>query len=147
MEYLTISRIFIKAPGQYKRAFLFTEIDDLDLTYFISFNVKVIALAIKKLIDYIRTKQKGVVDMGYHLKKYPDLNERQRQLLRSAIDNPDSQYTIEAHKTVNDVTYETARRDLIDLQQKTLLNKIQKGRKFYFIPSKNLIKILKSNTP
>lgn len=145
MEYLTISRIFIKAPNQYKRAFLYTEIDDLDLTYFISFNIKVVTIAIKKLIEYIRNKQKEVVGIGYHLKKYPDLNERQRDLLRHAIDNSDAQYTIETHKTINSVTYETARRDLTSLQKKSLLNKIQKGKKFYFIPSKDLIKILKSN--
>ncbi|OGX16451.1 MAG: hypothetical protein A2166_01015 [Omnitrophica WOR_2 bacterium RBG_13_41_10] len=145
MEYLTISRIFIKAPAQYKRAFLYTEMDDLDLTYFISFNIKVIIMAIKILVEYIRNKQKGVVGIGYHLKKYPELNERQRDLLRHAIDNPDSQYTIEAHQTINSVTYETARKDLAYIQNKGLFNRVKKGRKFYFIPSKNLIKILKSN--
>lgn len=145
MEYLTISRIFIKAPAQYARAFLYTEMDDSDLTYFISFNVKVIIVAIKKLIEYIRNKQKEVADIGYHLKKYPELNERQRDLLRHAVDNHDTQYTIEAHQTVNNITYETARRDLSLLQEKNLLDKVKKGRKFYFIPSKNLLKILKSH--
>jgi Fic family protein len=144
MEYLTISRIFIKAPAQYARAFLYTEMDDLDLTYFISFNIKVIIVAIKKLIEYIRNKQKEVINIGYHLKKYPELNERQRDLLRHAVDNPDSQYTIEAHQTVNNVTYETARKDLLSLQDKSLLDKVKKGRKFYFTPSKILLKILKS---
>lgn len=145
MEYLTISRIFIKAPGQYKRAFLYTEIDDLDLTYFISFNIKVITIAIKILIEYIRNKQKEVANVGLHLKKYPELNGRQRGLLRHAIDNPDSQYTIEAHQTINSVTYETARKDLANLQNKGLFDKVKRGKKFYYIPSKNLIKILKSN--
>ena len=145
MEYLTISRIFIKAPAQYKRAFLCTETDDLDLTYFISFNIKVITIAIKALVEYIRNKQKEVANVGLHLKKYPELNVRQKELLKHAIDNPDSQYTIEAHQTTNNVTYETARRDLAGLQNKDLLDKIQKGKKFYYTPSKNLIKILKSH--
>jgi len=145
MEYLTISRIFIQAPGQYKRSFLYTEIDDLDLTYFISFHTKAIIIAIKKLIEYIRDKKKEIVGIGHHLRKYPDLNERQRDLLRHAIDNSDSQYTIEAHQKINSVTYETARKDLTSLRIKHLFDKIQKGRKFYFIPSKHLIKILKSN--
>jgi Fic family protein len=144
MEYLTISRIFIQATGQYKRAFLYTEIDDSDLTYFITFNIKVIIIAIKKLVGYIRDKQKEIVGIGYHLKKHADLNERQRDLLRHAIDSPDSEYTIEAHKTINNVTYETARKDLINLQKKGFLDKIKKGKKFYFTPSKNLIKILKT---
>jgi Fic family protein len=134
MEYLTISSIFIKAPAQYARAFLYTEMDDLDLTYFISFN---------KLIEYIRNKQKEVAGIGDYFKKYPELNERQRDLLRHAIDNPDSQFTIETHLTINNVTYETARKDLLSLQEKGLLDKVKKGRKFYFIPTKRLLKIVK----
>jgi Fic family protein len=96
------------------------------------------------LVGYIRDKQKEIVGIGYHLKKHADLNERQRDLLRHAIDSPDSEYTIEAHKTINNVTYETARKDLINLQKKGFLDKIKKGKKFYFTPSKNLIKILKT---
>ncbi|MCK9432318.1 MAG: Fic family protein [Candidatus Omnitrophica bacterium] len=143
MEYLTISRIFIQAPTQYKRAFLYTELDDLDLTYFISFNIRVITLAIKVLKEYIVRKQKEISNISVHLKKYPELNERQREVLGVAIDNPDSQYTIEGHQTTNNVTYETARRDLADLEEKKLLDKVKKGKKFYYVASKNLIKTLK----
>ncbi len=69
---------------------------------------------------------------------------RQRELLKHAMDNPDSQYMIEAHRTTNNVTYETARRDLASLQNKALLDKVKKGKKFYYTPSKHLIKTLKS---
>ncbi|MBU4348795.1 Fic family protein [bacterium] len=143
MEYLTISRIFIQAPAQYKRAFLYTELDDLDLTYFMSFNIKVITLAIKILKEYILRKQKEISNVSTHLKKYPELNERQIVVLRIAIDNPDSQYTIEGHQVTNSVTYETARRDLAYLEEKGLLDKVKKGKKFYYVASRNLIKTLK----
>ena len=49
-EYLTISRVFLKAPAQYARAFLYTEYDSLDLTYFISFHLKAVIIAIRELI-------------------------------------------------------------------------------------------------
>src|SRR6202008_5043177 len=33
-EYLSISRLILKAKGQYARAFQYTEVDEHDLTYF-----------------------------------------------------------------------------------------------------------------
>jgi Fic family protein len=137
-EFLTISRIFLKAPSQYARAFLYTENDDLDLTYFISFHLKVISIAISELISYMLNKQKEVRKIDRYLKQYQDLNERQKALIKHAMDNPESQYIISMHKTVNNITYETARTDLLELVKLGLLDKIKKGRKFYFVPLKNL---------
>ncbi|MDD5292650.1 MAG: Fic family protein, partial [Candidatus Omnitrophica bacterium] len=137
-ESLTISKIFIKAPAQYARAFLYTEMDELDLTYFMSFNIKVIKIAIQKLIEYIKIKQVEIKGITQHLQKYPELNHRQRELLRHSLDNLDAQYTVQEHKTINNITYETARRDLLYLTEKKLLIKTKKGRKFYFMPSLDL---------
>lgn len=137
-ESLTISRIFIKAPAQYARAFLYTEMDELDLTYFMSFNIKVIKIAIQKLIEYIKTKQVEIKGIARHLQKYPELNHRQRELFKHSLDNPDAQYTVQEHKTIHNITYETARRDLLYLAEKKLLMKTKKGRKFYFMPSSEL---------
>jgi len=142
-EYLTISRVFLKAPVQYARAFLYTEFDDLDLTYFISFHLKVVTIAIRELIEYIRRKQKEVRKIDSLFKKYPELNERQRALIRHAFDNPDVQFTINAHQNINNITYETARTDLLNLTKEQLLNKIKKGRKFYFIATQKLYSKMK----
>lgn len=144
-EYLTISRIFIQAPAQYARAFLYTEIDDLDLTYFISFHLRVIKIAINGLIDYIKRKQKEIKDIAYHLKKYPELNNRQKDLIRHALDNPDSQYAISMHQNIHNVTYEAARRDLLYIANKGFLTKTKKGRKFYFVPSDKLHKKIRAH--
>lgn len=137
-EYLTISRVFLKAPAQYARAFLYTEFDSLDLTYFISFHLKAVTIAIGELIDYIKNKQKEIRKIDYLLKRYPDLNDRQKSLIKHAFDNPDTQYTIATHQNINNITYETARTDLLYLVKEQLLNKIKKGKKFYFMPGNKL---------
>lgn len=137
-EYLTISRVFLKAPVQYARAFLYTEFDNLDLTYFISFHLKAVTIAIRELVDYIKHKQKEIHKIDYIVKKYPDLNDRQKSLIKDAFDNPDNQYTISTHQNINNITYETARTDLLYLAKEQLLNKIKKGRKFYFVPAQKL---------
>ena len=133
-KYLTISRVFLKAPAQYARAFLYTEFDDLDLTYFLSFHLKVVTIAIRELVGYIKYKQKEVRKIDFLFKKYPELNDRQRELIRQAFDKPDAQFTISTHQNTNNITYETARTDLLNLAKEQFLTKIKKGRKFYFIP-------------
>lgn len=142
-EYLTISRIFIEAPAQYAKAFLYTEMDELDLTYFVTFHLKVIKRAVDELIEYIKNKQKELKDISYHLKKYPELNDRQKNLIKHALDNPEIQYTLVSHQNVHNITYESARRDLLYLVEKEFLIKMKRGRKFYFTLSDNIFKKIK----
>lgn len=74
------------------------------------------------------------------LKKYPELNERQKAIIKHALDNPDKQYTISAHQNYHSVTYEVARRDLLYLTKKQFLIKTKKGKKFYYISNHQLKK-------
>jgi len=74
----------------------------------------------------------------FYLKKYPDLNVRQKQLLKSILDNPEAECTLSVHQKLNGVTYETARRDLLSLEEKKLVEKKKVGRKFIFVPSSTL---------
>ena len=138
-EYLTISKVFLAAPAQYARAFLYTEIDDLDLTYFISFHLKVINTAIEELIKHIKDKQRSAQDSAKYLIKFPGLNSRQEELLKSAFDNPGRRYTIAYHRRVHDVTYESARRDFVELCQRELFIKSKKGREFIFVINKSVV--------
>jgi len=142
-EFLTISRIFLKAPAKYAKAFLYTEMDELDMTYFLSFNLRTIRTAIDELLEYILRKQKEIKEISYYLKKLPQLNDRQRGLIKHALEHPDSRYTISYHQTVHNITYEAARRDLLDLAKNYYLIKTKEGRKFYFMPSENLDKKIK----
>ncbi|MBI4384795.1 MAG: Fic family protein [Nitrospinae bacterium] len=137
MEYLSISSIFLKAPVQYARSFLYSEIDDRDLTYFIVYNLRVIRTAIDNLKFYIARKQKEVRLFDENLRGYPELNSRQSALLKHACRHPNFFYSIKNHQIRHGVTYQTARTDLLDLAKKKLMEKIKKGKTFYFILSKN----------
>ena len=59
-EFVSISRFLKKAPAQYARAFLHTETDGNDLTYFIVHQVDVIRRAIDDLDAYLETKVRQV---------------------------------------------------------------------------------------
>ena len=138
IEYLSISRIIVKSPSQYARAFLYSEIDDQDITYFIVFHLRVIHLAIELLNAYLKRQQKQIQEAEKYLKNYPGLNNRQITILQHALSHPDAEYTVEYYKNVHDIVYQTARTDLLGLQKKGLFKVIKRGGTFYFTPNEVL---------
>ena len=143
IEYLSISRIIVRSPSQYARAFLYSEIDDQDITYFIVFHLRVIRLAIELLNAYLKRQQKQIQEAEKYLKSYPGLNNRQITILQHALSHPDAEYTVEYYKNVHDIVYQTARTDLLGLQKKGLFNVLKRGGTFYFTPNEALHSKLK----
>lgn len=137
-EYLAISRYFLRAPVQYARAYLHTETDDRDLTYFVAYNLRVVHLALADLRLYLERKQREQAVSAELLQEYSGLNLRQRNLVAYAIAHPGNAFTIEVHKNMNGIVYQTARTDLLDLVQKGLLHQEKRGKTFVFVPSENL---------
>ena len=139
-EYLSISRIFLKSRSQYLRAFLHSEQDDCDLTYFIVYHVRAIRLAIHELQDYLRRKQGQYREAVSLLKKMSWMNYRQKAIVQHALKHPEFIYTIESHKNSHNIAYQTARTDLLILVKKGYLEKIKSGKAFQFAVPANLPK-------
>jgi Fic family protein len=131
-EYLSISRVMHKASVQYYRSFLYSEIDECDITYFIMFHLRAIKLAIDELKIYLARKQKESREAIKFLKKQPHLNHRQRSLLMSALQRPDNVYTFNTHMAIHGVVYQTARSDVMGLYELGLLEMHKSGKKFTF---------------
>lgn len=144
VEYLPISRIILKAPSKYKMAFIYSEKDQEDITYFIMFNLRAFHLSIEDLRKYVAKKQHELKDASKLVRRIPGLNHRQRELINHAIHHPDSIYTILHHMTIHGIVYQTARADLLGLGKKGILFKELDGRSYIFYPSQDLPKILKT---
>lgn len=132
-QYMPISRYFLKAPAKYARAFLYVEVDDSDLTYFIVYNLKAIRKSIADFTRYISRKQRELGSLSQKLKDRPDLNNRQITLLKHSLMNPGHMYSIQKHKNYHGVTYQTARMDLLKLAEKNMADQLKRGRAFYFV--------------
>jgi len=144
-KYLSISKHFLRTPGQYVRAYLHTEHDGNDLTYFLVFNLDSIRYALNELRGYIKRKQKEISQANSLLSKFRGLNLRQKGLIYHTVQHPNTIYTIEAHKNTHGLAYETARKDLLKLVVKGFLKKQKEGkRKFIFLPTGKAIEKLKS---
>lgn len=148
MEFISISRILKSAPAKYTRAYLHTETDDNDVTYFIVHQLDVINQAIKDLLVYLENKSKEIKTIEQLVRKLPRLhkllNYRQIALINRALKNPDAIFYVESHRGSHNVTYDTARTDLLKLVQMGLLNKMKIGKAFSFTATASLKKNLET---
>jgi len=137
-EFVSISQIILNAPTKYGQAFLYTETDDNDLTYFILYHLNVIHRAIKELHKYIERKSSQLQALETQVRGIATLNHRQRALISHALRHPNHRYTIKSHRISHNVVYQTARFDLLHLEKLNLLKSAKFGRAWHFTPVDNL---------
>ena len=135
-EFLSISTILRRAPAQYAKAYLFTETDDNDTTYFLDYNLRVILRSVDALHEYIRKKTLEIQEVENLLetsKLRYELNHRQMAVVSNALrKSGGGSYTIQSHMKSHNVTYQTARTDLLKLAEVGLVNQYKQGRSFLF---------------
>lgn len=142
IEFTSISRLFVRSRSNYNRAFLYSESDDNDATYFVLHQCRTILDAIDEMYRYLARKMadvkrshellrnSGALDLG--------LNHRQLALIRYAVDHPAVQYTVRAHRNYHNISYQTARTDLLKLSEIGMLLKTKLGREFLFLAPEDL---------
>ena len=147
-EYISISRIIQKAPAQYSRAFLYTETDDNDTTYFILNQLRVITRAIEELHQYLIRKTEMLSRTRQMLQRSSQLstefNHRQLAVINHALSHPGYSYTIKSHQQSHSVTYQTARTDLLALANSGLLAHQKSGRQYVFVVPDDIEQRMKS---
>ena len=132
-EYMPISRTILRSRKKYDLSYLYTEQDEMDLTYFIKYNMQCIDESLRDLREYIKKKQKEQKSIEKILSENPDLNLRQATILKKFTENPHNRFTIEEISTTYKVVYQTARTDLLLLADKKFVNKLLiSGKKFTF---------------
>jgi len=138
MEFVSISRVIKQASVQYGKAFLYTETDDCDLTYFLIHQLDVIHKAVDALHVFLDEKMQGIQEAERRLMDNPrlkgKLNFRQLALLRHALKHPRFSYVVQEHQRSHGISYDIARKDLLEMADKLkLLVKTKQGKRYYFI--------------
>lgn len=141
-EYLSISRLIIKSKNQYEKAYLYTEHDENDLTYFITYNLKTMNLAYEALRQYIQRK----IEAKKYITKFQfidGINERQSEILKLFYDEQSLVLNVKEVENRFRVSNQTARTDLFQLVEKGFLTKIKaNNKKQLFIRSNQFSNIL-----
>jgi Fic family protein len=143
-EFISISQFLRKAPVQYGTAFLHTETDENDLTYFLIHQAEIIRRALKELHDYVARKSSETRACLDALQKHPELNHRQQSVVSHALRHPGFVYNIAGHGARHAVVYQTARTDLLSLAKLKLLEQRKAGRALVFVAPKDLESRLRS---
>jgi Fic family protein len=141
MEFVSISSVLRKAPAQYARAYLHTESDGGDVTYFMLHQLSVIEQSLVALKTYVqqRGQEARQVEQTLHaLDANVNLNARQLALLAGALKQRSNRYTVESHKRSHNVAYATARADLLALTELGLLEQRKRGRAWEFLAPTDL---------
>lgn len=134
IRWISVSQFIKASRGQYDRAYLETENDENDMTYFMLYITKMTVRAIdevQKEMDRLFQDQ-TLVDVV--LERFPKLARRQALLLLYANRARPKEITIEEHRTKHGTSYESARSDLLDLERQGMLTKRLEKKKYVFLP-------------
>lgn len=147
-EYISISRLLKEAPVKYASSYLYTETDELDMTYFIYYQAEVIKRAIYDLERYICDKQNRFKEFISIIASYtqdisPKLSARQIQILQKAVKENGHIFTAKEVSNEFNISENTARKDLNRLLELNLLGQIKLGQTLGYISPNDLIERLK----
>ena len=136
-EYLSISRIIYRNKKKYEMAFLYTENDENDLSYFIQYNLEVMHMAFEELKIYLQRKISEQNDLLY-FKEISEINERQAQILKTLTEKPKSIFTAKELTSLFNVSIKTTRSDLQQLVAMEFMQEINiNQRQFGYIRADN----------
>ena len=131
-QYIPISKIMQQSPGKYRDAYLATEKDDLDLTYFILYNIRCIRKARKALIDHLKLENSRKKTTEQTISALPDVTKRQAAILSYMFEYKTEEFGIKEIADRFSVTYQTARTDLMHLTDSGYLGMRKKGKAFFY---------------
>ena len=129
-EYLSISRVILKTKTQYEKAYIYTEIDEMNVSYFIHYQVKVLTQAFEDLKDYLSKKKQEENNLSKYL-KVSAINERQAQILYWIEEDANRFFSVKEIENIFSVTNQTARTDIEELVTQDYLKKISINKKSF----------------
>ncbi|HHH20155.1 MAG TPA: Fic family protein, partial [Campylobacterales bacterium] len=145
-EYISISKLLKEAPVQYGKSFLYSEVDNNDVTYFIYYQVDIIRRAIDELLNYLQIKSREFEEITtlLHGSSIGDkLNFIQKDIIKKAIKHPGRSFIANEVAVDYDISANTARKYLNELSQSKALVSYKNGRTTMYIAPENLYDILR----
>jgi Fic family protein len=145
LRYIAISTPLKAAPIQYGKSYLYTETDEMDLTYFVDYQCTIINRAIGTFrATYEKTLQgmQAFKAFVYQSGLYTQLSDKQKTILQVAQRNRGGEFTATTVKDKLSCCYNTASAVLNGLVEHQLFNKRKDGREWIYsmIGAQKLIK-------
>jgi Fic family protein len=143
LKHISISKAILNSRTSYDKAFLRTENDDNDLTYFIMYSMKSLRVAFQSLVTYRdrkREERQKASELKYELSQ-KGFNKRQADLLGYLFIKPKAKITVPIYSKRHNIVRQTASRDLTYLEKKGIIKKNRDGKMMVY----ELVDIVKIN--
>lgn len=144
-KFISISRLLKEASTAYGMAYLYTETDNFDLTYFVDYQCQVICRATTNFTQYIKkisTQRAEIDSLLWSSGLMRKLNDRQKTILFVAIEHVGKLFTVKEVSDNLNVSDNTARSDLRALVECGLFEKIERGKQTLYVSPKSLKGVL-----
>ncbi|KKK89920.1 hypothetical protein LCGC14_2728290, partial [marine sediment metagenome] len=147
-EYVSISKLIQEKRSDYDAAYIYTETDEFDLTYFIYHQVDVVMKAVNSLNSHIESKKSEFYQFMEWIEKSPlskNFKRGQLELLKEAVKQPGRIFTAKQVSVEFDINENTARTYLNGLVDNDLLvaTKSKKSKAIRYVSPAGLREKLK----
>jgi Fic family protein len=132
-EYMPISRIILRSRKKYSLAYLHTEYDGSDVTYFLQYNLSCINESLADLLKYLEKQQAVQTTTKAIIRKINEINPRQANIIREMMEHSDEYFTIHQVMQMYNTVYQTARTDLLHLTELGYVIREKRGKEYMFI--------------
>ena len=136
-SYIPISSVIKNSKIAYRDAYIYSEQDNNDLTYFLVYIANKTKLAFVEFEKYV-TEKRNKQKESFNELSYLFLNDRQNKLLSYFLENPKSYTNNSIHKNYYWISINTAKSDLEELITKWFLKKEKHWKYVNYYPLENL---------
>ena len=136
-EFLAISKSIKAHRGSYDLAYLHSETDDNDMTYFIKFNLKCVEESLNIFLKYLDRKVKEQKEFEKNILSDEDMNIRQKMILQDAMKDGNA-FSVYEVQSKYQTAYQTARTDVLGLIEKGMVKEFGRdgNKKLYIFSGK-----------
>ncbi len=139
IEYISVSRAIKQSRKAYDNAFLHSENDDCDMTYFLFYIAETFKKSILQFMEYFEKKIKEANELIKVTSLLSKFNTRQVVLLKYFLTRSDEYTDVITHQNKHGISRPTAYNDLSFLVKKGYLAETRKGKRLIYMP--NIAKI------
>ena len=141
IEYISVSRAIKQSRKAYDNAFLYSENDDNDMTYFLLYITETFKKSILQFMDHFEKKMKETEELRKTTSILGTFNVRQVAVLKYFLVHSDEYIDVITHQNKHGISRPSAYNDLRLLVQKGYLVETRKSKRFVYMP--NIAKIKK----
>lgn len=139
--YLPISTVIKRAPTQYAMAYIYSEQDAYDITYFFDFHIRKIMQALNDFNEYVSKKILENKEIDKMVSKDIHLVDRQKYLIHHLISEDNTYITISSHAALNNISRQTAAKDIKQLEKRELILGKREGKYIKYRASQKLLNL------